>query len=154
MRGRKPTTGLDAALKIAKARGGIMRFCEDTDRVADFLIRSPGRIVFVRAMRVSRLRCTPEDLNAECQQTIRTIRTLPGEGPVIRELWLYSRHGCRFFRIGDETIERIDKDGNSAEDRRKILQATSGTATPETAVMPVHTTDPDTPSEIPGLQDG
>jgi len=122
LRGRRPTTGLKKALKIAEARGGIMKLSEDIDRVADFIIRSPGRLVFVRAMRVTRLRCAPEDLDAECQRTIRVLRTLPGYGPVVRELWAYTRHGFRFFRISDATIERIDKDGNSAEERQRIEQ--------------------------------
>jgi len=150
MRGRKPTTGLKDAIKIAKARGEVMKFCEDIDRVADFIIRSPGRLVFVRAMRVTRLRCSPEDLDAECQRTIRVIRTMPGYGPVVRELWAYSRHGFRFFRIGDETIERIDKEGNSAAERREIQQRSSGASAtaPELATQPA-TTDGTSPTIPP-----
>ena len=151
VRGRRPTTGLKDALKIAEARGGIMKLCEDIDRVADFIIRPPGRLVFVRAMRVSRLRCTLEDLDAECQRTIRILRTLPGYGPVVRELWVYSRHGFRFFRIGDETIERIDRDGTSAEERRRIQEDAPGTpaTVPEPAAQPA-TTDGILPTIPPG----
>lgn len=141
MRGRRPTTGLSDAIGIARARGEIMKFCDDPDRVSDFIIRSPGRLVFVRVMRVTRLRCTPEDLDEECQKTIRVIRTLPGYGPVVRELWVYSRHGWRYFRIGDTAIERIDKDGNSAAERQRIQQRSpaSPAILPEPATQPATT---------------
>ncbi len=142
MRGRRPTTGLDDAIRIAKARGGIMKFCDDPDRVADFIIRSVGRLVFVRVMRVSRLRCTAEDLDADSEQTIRILRTLPGYGPVVREFWAYSRHGWRYFRVGDETIERIDKDGNTAEERKRIQQAPANAP-----AVPAPATTPATPGQ-------
>ena len=118
MRGRRPTTGLDAAIKMAWMRGDVIP-CNDPNRISDFIIQCHGRLVFDRVMRVSRLRCTVEDVESECMDAIRMIRTLPAYGPVIRELWTYSRHGWRHFRIGDAVIERIDKDGNLAPEPEK-----------------------------------
>lgn len=127
-RGRRPTTGLDEAIVTARARGEVMKFCPEPERVCDFVIRSPGHVVFVRVQRVSRLHCSPKNIEAECSETINLIRSLPGSGPVSRELWIYSRHGWRYFRIGDTGIERIGKDGMPAPEPENKPVATPGTS--------------------------
>lgn len=88
-----------------------MKFCPELERVCDFMIRSPGHLVFVRVKRVSRLQTTLKEIEEEYRETIHLLRSLPGSGPVIRELWIYSRHGWRYFRVGDAGIWRIGKDG-------------------------------------------
>ncbi len=127
-RGRRPTTGLDDAIVTARARGEVMTFCPEPDRVCDFVIRSPGHVIFVRLQRVSRLHCSPKNVEAECSETIDLIRSLPGSGPVSRELWIYSRHGWRYFRIEDISIERIGKDGMPAPEPGKEPVAVAAAA--------------------------
>jgi hypothetical protein len=125
-KGRRPTTGLDDAILTARARGEVMKFCPDLERVCDFMIRSTGHLVFVRVKRVSRLQCTQKEIEKECNETIQLLRSLPGSGPVIRELWIYTRHGWRYFRVGDTGIERIDKDGMPIPEQGDTPIATDG----------------------------
>ncbi|MDD4485046.1 MAG: hypothetical protein PHD55_11870 [Methanoregula sp.] len=107
-RGRQPTKNRDAGIAMAQGRGTVMQFVPDTGRVCDFMIRGAGRIVFVRIKRAARLHCGVLELAEEYKEQIAGLRTLPGSGPVTRELWLYSKKcAWRYFRVTDTGIEEI-----------------------------------------------
>mgnify|MGYP001275821583 CR=1 FL=1 len=111
-RGRQPTKNRDAGIAMAKMRGTVMQFVPEAGMVCTFMIRGAGRIIFVRIKRASRLHCGVTELAADHDDLIARLRTLPGVGPVIRELWLYSKKGVwRYFRVTDTGIEETGPDG-------------------------------------------
>jgi hypothetical protein len=89
-----------------------MQFVPDAGTVCTFMIRGAGRIIFVRIKRAARLHCKVLELAADYDELIAGLRTLPGAGPVTRELWLYSKKGVwRYFRVTDAGIEETGPDG-------------------------------------------
>jgi len=112
-RGRQPTKNRDAGISLAQVRGMVMQFVPDPARVCDFMIRGAGRIIFVRIKRADRLHCGVLELAAAYEGQIAGLRTLPGAGPVTRELWLYSKKcAWRYFRVTDTGIEETGPTGD------------------------------------------
>jgi hypothetical protein len=113
-RGRRPTTGLDDAFQTALMRGTVMKFFPESEIVCNFLIQNPASVIFVCIRYASRLHGTLQEIETEFRELIVRLRSIPGSGPVIRELWLYSRYGTwRYFRIRDTGIEEISREGIS-----------------------------------------
>jgi hypothetical protein len=111
-RGRQPTKNRDAGVARAEARGTVMQFVPEAGMVCTFMIRGAGRIIFVRIKRAARLHCGVLELAADHDELIARLRTLPGAGPVARELWLYSKKGVwRYFRVTDTGIEETGPNG-------------------------------------------
>lgn len=111
-RGRQPTKNRDAGIERAGARGTVMQFVPEAGMVCNFMIRGAGRIIFVRIKRAARLHGKVPELAADHDELIAGLRTLPGSGPVTRELWLYSKKGIwRYFRVTDTGIEETGPDG-------------------------------------------
>jgi hypothetical protein len=111
-RGRQPTKNRDAGVARAEARGTVMQFVPEAGMVCSFMIRGAGRIIFVRIKRAARLHCGVLELAADHDELIAGLRTLPGSGPVVRELWLYSKKGVwRYFRVTDSGIDETGPDG-------------------------------------------
>ena len=107
-RGRLPKKGLDDAILVAMARGTVMIFLHNKETLCDFMIISNGHLIFVRVRTAIRIHCTREEIEREFRDPIMQLRYVPGPGPVIRELWVYSRYGIwRFFRIEDTGIVEI-----------------------------------------------
>ena len=112
-RGRRPVLGLEDAVPIARVRGTIMHFQPEAESVSDFMINGGGRLVFVRVRKAQRLHGTLEEMEAECRGLVTRLRSLPGSGPVLRELWIYSRYGIwRYFRVRDVGMVEIGPDGS------------------------------------------
>ncbi len=111
-RGRQPTKNRDAGVARAEARGMVMQFVPEAGMACTFMIRGVGRIIFVRIKRAARLHCGVPELAAEHNEQIARLRTLPGSGPVTRELWLYSKKcAWRYFRVTDTGIEETGPAG-------------------------------------------
>ena len=90
-----------------------MRFYAAAEIVCNFMKRCFAHLVFVRIHRVGKIRCTVQDIEAECQKPIIMLRSLHGLVCVLHELWIYTKHGTwRYFRIGDVGMVEIDQDGN------------------------------------------
>jgi hypothetical protein len=120
-RGRPVTTALDVAIHIARLRGTVMTFKPGPENFAHLLIRSPGTITFVLIRYASHLHGTPEEIEAMCQDTLVLLRSVPGSGPLVRELWLYSRYGgWRYFRVEDACITEISGNGEAVAPEPKI----------------------------------
>jgi len=123
-RGRQPTKNRDAGIAMAQMRGTVMQVVPDAGMVCDFMIRGAGRIIFVRIKRAPRLHCGIPELAAEYAEQIAGLRTLPGSGPVTRELWLYSKKcAWRYFRVTETGIEETSPAGESLVAAGKISGA-------------------------------
>jgi hypothetical protein len=112
-RGRPITKALDEALLIAKARGDVMKFCPETESVCDLMIRTSVHLVFVRIKRVCKIRCTKEEIGAECQEWLILLRSFPVSESILCELWVYTKQNSkRYFRVGSTGLVEIGRDGN------------------------------------------
>jgi hypothetical protein len=111
-RGRPPSTGIDAALPIARARGRVMEIVQNGDTPAMFVIVADGKVFFIYIRRADPFRVTPAEMEAENHVVLAMIRSLPGSADIIREFWPYSRSGTlRFFRVEDSWLLEIGRDG-------------------------------------------
>ena len=126
-RGRRPTRSLDAGISMAQVRGMAMQFVPGPDLPCTFMIRGSGRIIFVRVKRSARLHCGIPELAAAHNEPIARLRTLPGTGPLVRELWLYSKKGAwRYFRVTESGINETGPDGEPLVTPGKIPSAGRG----------------------------
>jgi len=113
-----------------------MKFFPESETVCNFLIRSSACLIFVRIRYASRLHGTLPEIEAEYREPIFRFRSIPGSGPVIRELWLYSRYGTwRYFRIKDTGIEEISREGISVTIPEKEPVVNAGKMAKEGAGM-------------------
>lgn len=112
-RGRPVTRGVDDAIRIARARGTVSRFCPGPGCVFSFMIRTPVQRVFVRIRYVTVLHVPVKEVEGEYRDLIALLRSQSGPGPDILELWTYNKHGSyRYFRIGDAGLIELDICGN------------------------------------------
>jgi hypothetical protein len=112
-RGRPPKKALDDALPIAKARGALLVFKEEPAFPCDYMFLSADRLCIVWVKRTRHLWCTPENLEAQCIETITKFRHIQSPAFLSREIWFWSPYGVfRFFRIDDAGIVELDQDGN------------------------------------------
>ena len=123
-RGRHPKKGLEDAVLVAKARGTVMNFLQNRDSLCDFMIIGNGNLVVVRVRKVRRIRDTREEFEREFQDPIKGLRSFPSSGLILKELWIYSRHGIwRFFRMEDTGMIEICQDGTPLKNPfREILR--------------------------------
>ncbi len=107
-RGPAPIVGMDAALRIAEARGLVMVFRHSVRNLADFVIVRNGTVIFVRFRRTLCPRGSPEEIGHELRDIVASLRRIP----VGRELWTYSRYGkLRFFRVDETCLVELGEDG-------------------------------------------
>ena len=112
-RDRPTQNGLSDAIPIAKSRGAVFFFTRTKDCPADFEITSANRVAIVCVKRSRRLHCTLTEIERTFSEPIRRFRSFPTPENHCRELWLWSPYGVfRFFRVGNEGIVEIDRDGN------------------------------------------
>jgi hypothetical protein len=111
-RGRRPSTGLDGAIEIAKMKGTVIKFLLQQETAFSFLIQTLTSIIFVRIHYKNRLHASIQEIETEFHELIARLRLLPASEVVVRQLWLYSRRGVwRYFVITDTGIEEIGVDG-------------------------------------------
>ena len=132
-RGRPLSSGLRAALPIAKARGRVMEIVRNGETPAEFEIIVDKKIIFVRLRRAEPFRRTPEDLDAENHESLAQLRSIPGSADILREFWAYSKFGTlRFFRVEDTWLLEIGRDGLPLADREAPpVPEKSGTDKPD-----------------------
>ena len=112
-RDRPTQNGLEDAIPIAKSRGPVFFFTRTKDCPADFEITSANRVAIVCVKRSRRLHCILTEIEKTFSEPIRRLRSFPTPENHCRELWLWSPYGVfRFFRVGNEGIVEIDRDGN------------------------------------------
>jgi hypothetical protein len=111
-RGRPPSTGIDAALPIARARGRVLEIVQNGDTPAMFVIVADGKVHFIYIKRADPFRVSPAAMEAENYGTLAIIRSLPSSADIVREFWPYSKYGSlRFFRVEDDRLPEIGRDG-------------------------------------------
>ena len=110
-RGREPTRGISEALRLARSRGCVMKYCPDEENLCDFMIRTPAQLVFVRVKRFLKILSAPETIEAELHDRISLLRSLPESDAIACEIWIYSKHlTFRFFRITETGIVEIENE--------------------------------------------
>jgi hypothetical protein len=115
-RGRQPVRAQDAAIPIAENRGLVMRYQHRRGNTCDMTIMIAGLVVFVTVKRLDRLTCLPEDIAHDFSGAISLLRFIVSSPGISRELWLCTPHGAwRFFRILDDRIIELDRDGRQVE---------------------------------------
>jgi hypothetical protein len=111
-RGRPVTKGVADAIRLAGARGYVMKFYPGPESMCDFLIRTPVHVIFVRVKRFLRILAPPAEIESEHRDLIQLLRSFPVSDSILRELWVYSKHGTyRYFRVTDTGIMEIDRAG-------------------------------------------
>ena len=131
-RGRPMTKALDDALPVARARGNVMMFCPETESTCDLMIRTSVHLVFVRIKRVTKIRCTKEEIEAECQEWLILLRSFPVSESILCELWVYTKQNSkRYFRVGSTGLVEIGQNGNPVRLPEKGPTITKGEVTAE-----------------------
>jgi len=124
-RGRPPKKGLGEALPVALARGTVMCTLQNGESVCDLIIIGKDQVVLIRVRKARRIRVSQQETEREYQEPILRLRSFPAPGPVIRELWIYSRYGIwRFFRIEDTGIVEICQDGMLLKNPFRVVAMT------------------------------
>ncbi|WP_321506195.1 hypothetical protein [uncultured Methanoregula sp.] len=111
-RGRLPVRAQEVADPIAGKRGKVQHYQYEPGVTFSFTIFGKNCDAHVRIKCVRRLGCTVRELERELADILAAIR-LTASGPGIsRELWLCSpRYALRFFRVDDDRLVELDKDG-------------------------------------------
>ena len=111
-RGRLPVRAQNVADPIACKRGRVQHYQYEPGAVFSFTIFLRTCDVQVRLKCVRRLGSTVQELEHELAEVLAAIR-LTASGPgIIRELWLCSpRYALRFFRVLDNGLVELDRDG-------------------------------------------
>jgi hypothetical protein len=114
-KGRPATTGVDDAVIIAHKRGCVMRIVYGLESVCDLVIRTAAYIVFVKARRTDKITATIQEIEHTYRDFIAELRLFPVSAEILRELWIYSKHGTyRFFRIRETGLVEVDQHGMPA----------------------------------------
>lgn len=124
-RGPAPARGFEIAIPVAHMRGSVMLFRQSPWYASDFTITGYGHFAVVRLRMAQRIRATIEEISKRFFEDITCLSTIPGGGPLVRELWLYSRHGMlRFFRLEEAGLIEIDCYGFSFVNGRPVIPLT------------------------------
>ena len=111
-KGRPATTGVDDAVVIARKRGCVMRIVHGLESLSDLVIRTAAYVVFIKTRRTEKITATIQEIEHMYRNLIAELRLLPISAQILRELWIYSKHGTyRFFRIGEAGLTEVDRHG-------------------------------------------
>ena len=111
-KGRPATTGVDDAVIIAHKRGCVMRIVYGLESICDLVIRTAAYVAFVKARRTDKITATIREIEHTFQDLIAELRLFPVSAQILRELWIYSKHGTyRFFRINEAGLTEVDQHG-------------------------------------------
>jgi hypothetical protein len=120
-KGRPATTGVDDAVIIAHKRGCVMRIVYGLESICDLVIRTAAYVAFVKARRTDKITATIREIEHTYQDLIAELRLFPVSAEILRELWIYSKHGTyRFFRISMAGIDEVDRDGKPVRPPEEI----------------------------------
>ena len=111
-KGRPATTGVDDAVVIAHKRGCVMRIVYGLESISDLIIRTAAYVVFVKTRRTEKITATIQEIEHAYHNLIAELRLFPVSAQILRELWIYSKHGTyRFFRVGEAGLAEVDRNG-------------------------------------------
>ena len=111
-KGRPATTGVDDAVVIARKRGCVMRIVYGLESLSDLVIRTAAYVAFVKTRRTDKITATIREIEHAYQNLIDELRLFPVSAQILRELWIYSKHGTyRFFRINERGLDEVDHHG-------------------------------------------
>jgi len=120
-KGRPATTGIDDAVVIARKRGCVMRIVYGLESLSDLVIRTASYVAFVKTRRTEKITATIQEIEHAYHNLIAELRLFPVSAQILRELWIYSKHGTyRFFRIDEAGLIEVDRDGMPVSLRGEI----------------------------------
>ena len=111
-KGRPATTGVNDAVAIARKRGCVMRIVYGLESLSDLVIRTAAYVAFIKTRRTGKITATVQEIEHMYHDLIAELRLFPVSAQILRELWIYSKHGTyRFFRVEKTGIAEVDRDG-------------------------------------------
>jgi hypothetical protein len=111
-RGLPPKKALEAAYPLARLRGRVIFFRQDTDALGDFMIIGPEGIIVVRVRRTRHLRLGLKAIESQQREALAQLRLAVLIPEIIRELWLWCPNGAmRFFRLEEKGLAEMDRHG-------------------------------------------
>lgn len=111
-KGRPVTTGISDAVVIAHKRGCVMRIMHGLESISDLVIRTAAYVAFVKTRRTDKITATIQEIEHAYHSLIAELRLFPQSAQILRELWIYSKHGTyRFFRIHEAGLVEVGRDG-------------------------------------------
>jgi hypothetical protein len=111
-KGRPATTGVDDAVVIAHKRGCVMRIVYGLESLSDLVIRTAAYVAFIKTRRTEKITAPIQEIEHEYHNLIAKLRLFPVSAQILRELWIYSKHGTyRFFRIVEAGLVEVDQHG-------------------------------------------
>jgi len=114
-KGRPATRGVDDAVVIAHKRGCVMKIVYGLESICDLVIRTAVCVAFIKTRRTEKITATIQEIEHAYHNLISELRLFPVSAQILRELWIYSKHGTyRFFRIGDAGLIELDRHGMPA----------------------------------------
>jgi hypothetical protein len=89
-----------------------MRIVYGLESLSDLVIRAASYVVFVKTRRTEKITATIQEIEHAYHDLIAELRLFPVSAQILRELWIYSKHGTyRFFRVGEAGLSEVDRDG-------------------------------------------
>jgi hypothetical protein len=120
-KGRPATTGVDDAVVIARKRGCVMRIVYGLESLSDLVIRTAAYVAFVKTRRTEKITATIQEIEHAYRNLIAKLRLFPVSAEILRELWIYSKHGTyRFFRVNEAGLEEVDRNGMTVPPPKEI----------------------------------
>lgn len=111
-RGPRPKKAISVALAVAGQRGMTILCDLGKGSVCDLVICGAGYTAMVRVKRSRRIHCPLSEIVVQFAEAIACLRLVPVSANRCRELWICGEYGTlRFFRVGDQGIVEIDRDG-------------------------------------------
>jgi hypothetical protein len=107
-RGRPPKKALDDAMPIARRKGVVFRTWLDSGSACDLIILGAMKEVIVCVKRTLRLHCTIKEIEAQFNESISRLRSVPVSAKIHRELWVWSRNSTwRFFNVEETGLAEL-----------------------------------------------
>jgi hypothetical protein len=89
-----------------------MRIVYGLESMSDLVIRTAAYVAFIKTRRAEKITATIQDIEHTYHNVIAELRLFPESARILRELWIYSKHGTyRFFRIGTAGLVEVGQDG-------------------------------------------
>lgn len=89
-----------------------MRVVFGFESLSDLVIRTAAYVAFVKTRRTEKITATIKEIEHAYQNLIDELRLFLVSAQILRDLWIYSKHGTyRFFRINERGLDEVDHHG-------------------------------------------
>lgn len=111
-RGKPSLRALDAAVRVAQARGEVIFLRQYPGSTCDFFIDGAGGLTAVSLKRSLRIRACLDEISRQYHETLIYISSAEHAAGIAREFWLWSKYGTmRFFRIEGLVLTELNRFG-------------------------------------------